>query len=92
MTLLELVLKVRENLDQEYQLSGRLENYCDLACEKLSQELITHGYSGQIVRGFVEPNFEVDTSDSYGHDWIELNNLILDPTADQFRLEHLIFS
>ena len=83
-----LLFETREELNKEYALKNDFTDYCDLACLNLSYKLNKNKINGTIFRGYVNLPVNVE---ALGHDWIEVENFVVDPTADQFSISPLIF-
>lgn len=88
--LMELVLNIRRRIDSQHSLKGDFTNYCGNTCELLVQELKKSQVSGSLISGATIPIWETDKK--IGHYWVETGRLIVDPTADQFKLPKMVFS
>ncbi len=87
----KIALKVRNKFIEEYNVC--IGGYCTDLSEKLNDKLIKYGYNSNIYYG----NFHLDKYSKHllyynnpnihntlPHTWVQINDLIIDITADQF--------
>lgn len=80
-----IAYKIRDEINDEYNLNYDFVDYCDLFAEKVSEVLINKGYyDAEIINGFYHHSFEDSELDAYGHHWVECDGIIIDPSRTQF--------
>jgi len=85
----ELIKETRIELNQKFNLNNDFTDMCYHSCELLSYKLKENGFKGMVVQGEVKPLWGKDLI--IQHFWIELENLIIDPTSEQMDFsEHII--
>lgn len=87
--------KIREELNKEFNLNDSFVDMCDVASERLMEKLKERSIRGDLIYGTVWPSWSDGKSDEdrLYHYWISLreDDIILDPTADQYDFKYLIF-
>lgn len=85
----ELIKETRIELNQKFNLNNDFTDMCYHSCELLSSKLQEKGIKGTVVQGEVKPLWSEDLT--IQHFWIELDNVILDPTSEQMDFsEHIM--
>lgn len=85
----QLILETRKELQE--RLGKDLTDSCDLACLILKDKLIANNISGSVVNGQVDPLWDTDGL-SYGHHFVMVDDMVIDPTGDQFGFNKFFFT
>lgn len=82
--LITVVLSVREEINNEYNLNENFVDYCDLCSDMVFDKLSLLGLDSEVVFGHYHHKYPNSKIDYYGHYWVECDGFIIDASSDQF--------